>query len=150
MKNYYWKSEKMCALYACAALEDKLPGPGQDPDKVKEFGTTIFRWPDEEEGGYRYSYQNPVYDGSSHRWQPLGVVPAGTEEWAYCHTHPNGTFFSTFDTQIALGEKPLGVITMRCTVYLVTVDGAFWFDGRTELAQKKDRFGKLWGKYPSK
>ena len=142
--RYYYKSEKMAAYWALKNLADTLPETPKSARESPEWGTIVFRWEDLEEGGYCYAYQWPLYaspdpDGL---WRPLGRVPAGTEEWAYCHTHPNDTFFSTIDTATAEREKTV--------MYMVCRSGAYWFDGKTEGLSRSARFGILWGTYPGK
>ena len=131
--RYCWRSERHCAYYALRELELKL---GEN----REYGTTIFRWPDPE-GGYRYSFQKPVYAGTGSEWKPLGKVPWGTTEWAHCHTHPNGSYFSKQDTKWARGEG--GLTGEKFTIYMVNRSGGYWYDGRTEFLAHEDRFGVL-------
>lgn len=133
----------MCASFACKLLYEKLT-----PEPIgsgAEWGTTIFRW--QEDSGHRYSFQTPVYKGLGvDSWKPLGLIPKFTEEWAHCHTHPNGTYFSTVDIETALGER--GLVRKKTVMYLVNHYGAYWFDGRTEFLTREQRKGKLWGEYP--
>lgn len=96
-EQLYWSSELHCAYFALRVLEKKL-------DDSEEWGTTIFRWPDLL-GGWRYSFQRPVYIGNNGRfWRPLGRIPKGTHIWAHCHSHPVGGYFSKQDTSWARGE----------------------------------------------
>ena len=139
---YYYKSEKMAAYWALRDLEAKLPSQPKSAAESPEWGTIIFRWPDSEEGGYKYSYQWPLYDAidPDGLWRPLGKIPSYAEECAFCHTHPNNSFFSNIDTNTAT--------TQRTVMYMVNKRGAYWFNGRTEGLSKSARYGLLWGAYP--
>jgi hypothetical protein len=134
--KYYYKSEREAAFYALKQLRTMLPLVATSARQFPEWGTTIFRWKDRDGGGYKYGFQEPyeaiTKDGF---WQPLGKLPTGTEEWAHAHTHPNNRFFSTIDTATAKREKTV--------MYMVNQTGAFWFDGRTEGLEHKDRFGVI-------
>lgn len=136
-----YKSEKYAACYALLSLEQTLPS---EPRDDKEWGVTIYRWSDPE-GGYFYDFQWPPYTyPGQNGWLPAGRIPKGAEEVAYCHTHPNNTYFSTNDTKLARGELPIIVISMKCTVYMVNQTGAYWYDGRTEFLEESQRKGTLW------
>lgn len=132
--KYYYNAEKHCAYFALRLLEYKLSEP-------KEFGTTIFRW--RVGGETRYSFQEPVYSGSSGRWRPLGKIPSGTEEWSHCHTHPNGSYFSNWDTAWARGESGFDYYKRKFTIYLVNKSGGYWYDGVSEFMSHSERFGTL-------
>jgi len=139
----YYRSEKEAAYFALQELKAYLPAT---PDNNgTEWGTIIYRF-DDPEGGYWYSYQ-AVYKGKSAEWEPRGSVPGGAVERAYCHTHPNDAPFSKQDVDTALGETH---VYPRCTMYMVTQSGAYWYDGRIEdkffPRNSSVRYGTLWGK----
>jgi hypothetical protein len=142
--TFYYKSEKHAAFVALQHLEGTLPDTPKGAAESPEWGTTIFRWPDEEEGGYKYSFQ-PIYraiakDGL---WEPLGRIPDLTEACAYAHTHPNNTSFSNIDTQTARGER--GLVKERTVMYMVNLRGMYWYDGRPDLPPAA-RYGVMWEK----
>jgi hypothetical protein len=146
--SYYYKSEKEAAYWALKLLEEKLPATPMSAVESPEWGTIIFRWPDGEEGGYKYSFQEPLYkairrDGL---WDPLGRIPDYAQASAYAHTHPNNSFYSTTDTATARGEG--GLVKEPTVMYMVNRTGAYWYDGRTEYLAPSARYGVLWGAFP--
>lgn len=142
-----FKSEKETAYWALLNLEQSLPS---EPKNDIEWGTAIYRSPDPK-GGYLYDFQWPPYTNSTENsWLPAGKIPEGAEEVAYCHTHPNNTYFSLNDTRLAKGDLPILFFTKKCTVYMVNQTGAYWYDGKTEFANDEQRKGLLWGKYKKK
>lgn len=142
-----YKSEKEAAYWALKALESKLPATPTSATISPEWGTTIVRSNDPA-GGYFYSFLQPTKAFTSDGlWAPSGAIPAGAKAWAYAHTHPNNTFFSTIDTQQARGER--GLVKEKTVIYMVNKKGAYWYDGRTEYLAPNARYGKFWGDYPS-
>jgi len=142
-----FNSEKEAAYWALLNLEPLLPS---EPHDGKEWGMAIYRWSNPE-GGFLYDFQWPPYSHTQdNSWLPAGVRPAGTEEVAYCHTHPNNKYFSTNDTKLARGELPVIVFSKKCTVYMVNQTGAYWYDGRDGYKSENQRKGLLWGTYPKK
>jgi hypothetical protein len=144
---YYYKSEKEAAYWALKLLEEKLPTSPKSAVESPEWGTIIFRWSDPE-GGYKYSFQQPLYKAVTKDglWQPLGAIPSFAKAWAYAHTHPNNTYFSNIDLETARGER--GLVKERTVMYMVNRIGAYWYDGRTEYLAPSARHGLLWGTYP--
>lgn len=138
----YYRSEKECAYFALRELERYLP-PTPDNDGV-EWGTIIYRY-DDPEGGYWYSFLNPT-KGRLREWEPTGLVPKAATERAYCHTHPNDRGFSTVDIDTALGQT---FPYPRCTMYMVTQSGAYWYEGKYEDKMfgrsSHVRYGTMWG-----
>lgn len=141
--SYYYKSEKEAAYYALKSLEATLPSTPKSAKESPEWGTTIFRWPDEIDGGYKYAFQS-IYQAVTPDgfWQPLGKLPPATVAIAYAHTHPNNLSFSNIDTQTARGER--GLIKEKTVMYMVNRSGGYWYDGRTEFLSPEARYGTLW------
>lgn len=139
----YYRSEKEAAYFALRRLESFLP-PAPESKGI-EWGMAILRCEDAN-GGYWYTFQEPT-KGTAAEWQPTGVVPKGWKEYAYCHTHPNDAPFSSTDIDTALGKKSP---YPRCTMYMVTQSGAYWYDGKFEdqmfARNAQVRYGKFWGK----
>jgi Domain of unknown function (DUF4329) len=138
----FYRSEKEAAYFALRELENYLP---TTPDnKGTEWGTIIFRY-DDPEGGYWYSYQNPSKGGAA-EWEPRATAPKGSVEYAFCHTHPNDAPFSKKDVDTALGKT---FPHPRCTMYMVTQSGAYWYDGKFEDKMfgrdSHIRYGTMWG-----
>jgi len=139
----YYKSEKEAAYFALRELEKHLPAT-PDNEGV-EWGTIIFRYDDAVGGGYWYSFQNPS-KGHKREWEPTEPAPNGSVEHAFCHTHPNNAGFSDVDVNTALGKTfPFP----RCTMYMVTQSGAYWYDGTFEDKMfgrnSHVRYGTMWG-----
>ncbi len=138
----YYRSEKEAAYFALRELEKYLPSTS-DNNGV-EWGTIIYRY-DDPQGGYWYSFQNPS-KGSKREWEPSELVPNGSVEAAYCHTHPNDAPFSNVDIDTALGKT---FPYPRNTMYMVTQSGAYWYDGKLEDKMfgrsSHVRYGTMWG-----
>ncbi|MEL6522650.1 MAG: hypothetical protein AAFQ66_16910 [Pseudomonadota bacterium] len=128
----YWNSERQCAYFALKDLAKKLPHTDANADEHTEWGTIIFRWSGEHRVGNRYGYTPLSKSKTANRWDPDKCsvqVPSWAERWAYCHSHPDGGYFSTWDTAVARGEQG-GFFPMKCTMYMVNKKGAYWYDGR--------------------
>lgn len=129
----YWNSERHCAYFALKELAQKLPHIDAEAGKT-EWGTVIFRWVPSGEESPRYGYVPIAPSKEANHWNPDTAnvpVPNGTEPWSVAHSHPNDTYFSNHDIEIARGERGSLAFKKRCTIYMVNKSGAYWADGRT-------------------
>ncbi len=143
-ENLIWyPAEKLVAYRLCILLAGHLPEDGSSDGT--EYGAEMFRWPNEEEGGWKYAFA-PITPGKgTGEWEPTGKLPSisGLEVVGFSHTHPNNSPHSTIDKANALGKY--GFFKKAKIAYVVNRNGAFWFDGRNDLLHGDARYGALWG-----